>query len=153
MRDSAEEDEVRKVARVRTLTVLRGLDRARKASLLLFLYESGLIHKDMHDGIIRLEGADFSQADFSIANLSNDFIERRTKGYTGAWMRKYGSVNLEKAKLKRINFRAARLDGVNLNEADLSEAYLSAVDLKGAELIRADLHGVYYSARSNFNQR
>ncbi len=40
-----ENEEVRKIARVRTLRVLRGLDGARKGSVLQFLYESGLIEK------------------------------------------------------------------------------------------------------------
>src|SRR5229473_2658239 len=46
LRDSAEEDEVRKIARVRTLTILARLDADRKASVIQFLYESGLIDKD-----------------------------------------------------------------------------------------------------------
>src|SRR2546430_13502276 len=41
LRDSAEEDEVRNVARVRTLTVLLRLDANRKSNVLQFLYESG----------------------------------------------------------------------------------------------------------------
>ena len=45
LRESDEDNEVRKIARVRTLTVLRGLDGTRKASVLQFLYESGLIDK------------------------------------------------------------------------------------------------------------
>src|SRR5204863_8728303 len=44
LRDSAEEDEVRNVARVRTLTVLLRLDANRKSNVLQFLYESGLIN-------------------------------------------------------------------------------------------------------------
>src|SRR5260221_2553850 len=46
LRDSKPEDEVRKIARVRTLTVLPRLDNRRKKSILQFLYESGLIEMD-----------------------------------------------------------------------------------------------------------
>src|SRR5260370_9953393 len=38
-----EYEEVRKIARIRTLTVLRRLDAERKGSALQFLYEAGLI--------------------------------------------------------------------------------------------------------------
>src|SRR6266852_9489986 len=46
MRQSGAEDEVRKIARVRTLTLLPRLDANRKKSVLQFLYESGLINVD-----------------------------------------------------------------------------------------------------------
>ena len=45
LRRSAEDDEVRKITRVRTLTVLTRLDANRKRSVLEFLYEFGLINK------------------------------------------------------------------------------------------------------------
>jgi flagellar basal body-associated protein FliL len=45
LRESKPEDEVRKIARVRTLTVLQRLDAVRKFSVLLFLHASGLIDK------------------------------------------------------------------------------------------------------------
>src|SRR5258706_9385623 len=43
---TTEVEEVRKVARTRTLTVLRGLDPTRKGLLLNFLYEAELISKE-----------------------------------------------------------------------------------------------------------
>src|SRR5260370_19571687 len=43
LRESQPGDEVRIIARVRTLTVLLRLDKERKNSILQFLYESGLI--------------------------------------------------------------------------------------------------------------
>jgi hypothetical protein len=58
LRESAEGDEIQKIARVRTLTVLRGLDTTRKASVLQFLLESGLL--DKNKPIIHLNGADLS---------------------------------------------------------------------------------------------
>ena len=52
-------DEVRNVARIRTLSVLRGLDARRKGLVLLFLKDAGLIADRlaiMHRGEIRVEG-------------------------------------------------------------------------------------------------
>lgn len=44
--DFSEDEEVRKIARGRTLTVLRRLDAERKGRVLRFLHESGLVDKD-----------------------------------------------------------------------------------------------------------
>ena len=68
LRKSTEDAEVRKIARVRTLTILRGLDPLRKASVLQFLYDSRLIDKDSR--IIYLSHADLSGADLNGADLS-----------------------------------------------------------------------------------
>ena len=57
LRESESEDEVRIIARARTLTVLAGLDADRKGNLLQFLYEARLINKDVRGGILNLEGA------------------------------------------------------------------------------------------------
>jgi uncharacterized protein YjbI with pentapeptide repeats len=136
LRESKPEDEVRKIARVRTLTVLRNLDPTRKGSLLSFLSESGLILKDMHGGIISLEGADFSLADLNTANPSNE------PKNTMRWMREHGLYwGMQKAKLSRVNLKGAKLGQTSLKEADLSEAYLSHADLENAKLEGADLHG------------
>jgi|SRR6266571_1329689 len=84
LRDSPEEDEVRKIARVRTLTVIRGLDADRKGSVLQFLHESGLIEKGRC--IINLRGAflqeanlvvtDLREANLARANLSSAFLQK-----------------------------------------------------------------------------
>ena len=68
LRESQPDDEVRTIARVRTLTTLPRLDNARKGSVLQFLYESKLIEKDKN--IINLSRADLSGAFLSKANLS-----------------------------------------------------------------------------------
>jgi hypothetical protein len=67
LRKSQLGEEVRNIARIRTLTVLLRLDDKRKGSILLFLYESGLIEK--HDSIINLSGADMFAADLGAADL------------------------------------------------------------------------------------
>ena len=58
LRNSEPEDEVRKIAGVRTLTALPRLDPKRKGSVLLFLIESNLI--DNEKTVIHLDGADLS---------------------------------------------------------------------------------------------
>lgn len=136
LRDSEEDKVVRKIARVRTLTVLRNLDSARKASVLVLLKEAGLIDKE-NDGIVSLEGADFSRANLGMANLSED-LAKENLGW--GWMREHGfSPDLKKSKLRRVNLRNAVLYGADLSEADLSEAYLSGAILKKAELVGANL--------------
>jgi len=67
LRDSVEEDEVRKIACVRTLIVVRRLDKERRGNVLLFLNESGLIGKDKQ--IINLDGAWLYGADLYRATL------------------------------------------------------------------------------------
>src|SRR6266566_7879794 len=113
LRDSAEEDEIRNIARVRTLTVLRRLDPIRKASVIQFLHESGLINKDKR--IINLRGADLSGAILSRANLCEANLS--TANLRGA--------NLSRADLSRANLRIANLSGANLSGADLRGAIFS----------------------------
>jgi hypothetical protein len=81
LRESEEGDEVRTLARARTLTVLTKLDGERKRSVLQFLYESALINRDgcilslrganltktNLDGII-LQGANLRESDLQDAN-------------------------------------------------------------------------------------
>lgn len=133
--DADEDEVVRKIARVRTLTVLRNLDPARKASILSFLYDSGLIHKGIAGGILNLKGADFSLADIGSANLSAD------SRVSLRWMRVHSLYgDLQKVMLAGVNLRKARLRGINLQEAELSETYLSDADLEAANLEKANLH-------------
>lgn len=125
LRDSQLEDEVRKIARVRTLTVLRRLDAERKGSVLQFLQESGLIGKDKR--IIKLTGADLSGANLYLADLSE--------------------ANLS-ANLSRADLSGADLKGANLYLANLIGAILSGADLKGAILSGANLIGADLSEAS-----
>ena len=67
LRKSKEGDEVRTLARARTLTVLRRPDGERKARVLQFLYESGLIAKDRP--VLDLSGADLRKAILSEAEV------------------------------------------------------------------------------------
>lgn len=141
LRESGPDDEVRKIARVRTLTVLRGLDPVRKGSLLRFLYESSLIRWDINNSIVDLKDADLSSANLTYANLSDAFLQGNI-ALSKTWMsRDDARINLQKAKLSGVILKGAILRGARLCEADLSGAYLSRVDLIGTHLHKANLQG------------
>jgi hypothetical protein len=133
LRESKPEDEVRKIARVRTLTILPRLDDVRKGSVLQFLYESSLMDKDKC--LIDLSGANLSRATLHYANLSNanlhgaDLIE----------------ANLNQANLGGAILTGARPHGANLREADLRGANLSRATLYGADLSNAQLNNANLS--------
>jgi uncharacterized protein YjbI with pentapeptide repeats len=159
LRHSLENEEVRKIARGRTLTVLRRLDAERKGSVLQFLHESTLLGKEGR--IIDLTGADLSRAhlsraDLSGANLSHANLSRAN--LSGADLSEailseailsgtnlsrtiLSGTNLSEAYLMRANLRGADLIGANLNEADLSGAFLIGAILSRANLSGANLSG------------
>ena len=117
LRDSSEDEEVRKIARVSTLTVLRRLDAERKGNVLRFLHESGLVDKDKR--IIDLSGADLSGAGLSRVDLH--------------------LADLSLAHLFNADLHGADLHGADLRLADLSGANLSLAHLFNADLSGADL--------------
>src|SRR5229473_3128848 len=144
LRESAPEDEVRKIARVRTLTVLPRLDKERKRSVLQFLHESGLIDKDKR--IIDLRGADLSGANLIAAYLNEADLSRAILSeadLSGAYLDEanLGETDLSGAILSGANLHGAGLGGANLGKANLSGANLSGFNLGGANLGGADLFG------------
>ena len=126
---STVKDEVRKVARVRTLTVLPRLNGKRKGLVLQFLYEAQLINKG--NRIVDLTGADFVRVGSRLeisgpANLSNaDLTEARLTG----------------ANLLGADLRGADLTGVFLEWADLRLVCLEGANLLAVALPGADLSG------------
>jgi hypothetical protein len=60
LRQSEHDSEVRTLARARTLTVLSRLDGDRKAQVVQFLHEAGLIDRQQH--VLALSGADLNGA-------------------------------------------------------------------------------------------
>src|SRR5216683_2834596 len=143
LRSSTEDEEVQKIARVRTLTVLRRLDAERKGSVLQFLHESGLIGKDKR--VIHLTGANLIGANLIGANLSGaNLIGANLSGVylSGADL---SGVYLGGAYLFLANLSKANLSGASLYEANLSLANLSRADLSGANLSKANLSGANLS--------
>lgn len=133
LRESQPDTEVRKIARVRTLTVLPRLDEERKRSVLRFLYEGFLIMTDK--SIVSLGFADLSRANLSkllllLINLSGaDLNEANLE-----------EAVLDKAILTHTNLRDANLRDVLLNGADLSGAMLLGANLSGAIIDEANLN-------------
>jgi uncharacterized protein YjbI with pentapeptide repeats len=120
LRVSSASDEIRSIARTRTLTILRGLDGYRRSQLLQFLYESNLIGKisepeiEIIKPILDLSFADLSELNFAFGNLCG--------------------VSLPKANLRTSNFHASNLVGANFYHADLDDSDFSWAKLMGANL-------------------
>ncbi len=135
LKNSKRDDDIRELARSRTLATLRSLDGKRKGLLLHFLYESGLIlesktGEDDHP-IISLRSADLSETDVS-ANT-------RTITLTD-----WSSIKAVPVSF----FNRANLSGVDLHKANLSNAYLAGTNLSGANLKGANLQGAVLSEAS-----
>jgi len=149
LRESPEDDEIRKIARVRTLTILPRLDASRISSVLQFLYESDLIDKDKC--IVDLSGADLSNVHLEGAKLEGAKLSGAN--LTGADLT---ITNMIEADLQGSNLATANLLGADLREANLSGANLNEAELTGADLTGACLHkaflmGTYFS-EANLNK-
>jgi uncharacterized protein YjbI with pentapeptide repeats len=129
---TSENEEVRNVARIRTLTVLRSLDGMRRREVLLFLRESRLITMP---AIIELRGAVLEGVSFSDDDLSE--IKLSGADLSSAYM---GQCRLRNADLSGANMSASRLDLGNLEKANLSNATLILSKLNNANFLRANLH-------------
>jgi uncharacterized protein YjbI with pentapeptide repeats len=106
--------------------VLLRLDGNRKALVVHFLRESGLINK--HRSVVDLLGADLRAAKLRGSNLSE--ADLRGADLSGADLR---SVHLSGALLNEANLRFADLGHADLSGADLSGADLSGADLNNAQ--------------------
>lgn len=116
-----------KVARVRTLSILRRLnnDGQRKGSVVRFLIDAGFITE---------LSLDLSDADLSNANLSNVDLNNADLRLVN-----FSFANLSHANLSKADLNGNNLTHVNLSKTDLSNSNLSNADLSDAELINADL--------------
>ena len=148
------------IIRARTLLIFRRLaddedrnrtDEERKSSILLFLYETGLIRnqKENEQGqediapkqfqaLLSLSGANLSGASLIGANLIGANLS--DANLIGA--------NLSNANLSDANFSGASLIGANLSFTNLSDANLRGADLSEVNLSRANLRGADLSGAS-----
>ena len=113
--------EVRTIARIRTLTVLRGLDVRRKGDVMDFLNEAELIN--LPNPVVNLSGADFRNANLVGVDLRDTHLQK---------------VNMRGA---RLHF--AQLDGADLLGSDLPEAKLNMATLKGTNLTSVRLKDAF----------
>jgi len=139
-------DNARNIARVRTLTTLDQLDGKRKAILLRFLFESGLLNQ--RNLVIELSGAnmrnaDFFKVDFDEVDLSGVDFQQSVLMY----------VNFQRSSLKRSDLSNSKLYVVEFDGADL--AGLRAIgtsfaftDFAGANLCGASFKGIDPKATS-----
>jgi uncharacterized protein YjbI with pentapeptide repeats len=144
LRRASPGDHLSTVVRAQTLSVLEGLDPDRKRILLLFLYESGLIHKDRP--VVSLEAANLNGANLREAFLRRAFLRRANlsgANLSGAFLRAADlhKANLHRANLSGTNLSRANLIGADLSRANLVDADLIGVNLFGANLIEANLRG------------
>ena len=124
----------RTVARVRTLTVLRGLDPKRRAQVLLFLNDAGLISGKKP--IVELARADLTHLDI----VDSPYTQRWTWYPTGEGQETKKGY-LVGASLNSIDFRWSKLNDAILDETDLTNAVLAHVDLRRSHMHRARLYG------------
>lgn len=118
LKKSDEGAEVRDIARARTLTTLRGLDKNRKGTLLRFLKDTDLISANA--AIINMEEADLSDLNL----LHVETVQEFERG---------GSIMLPRpADLSKIALAKTNLSGANLSFADLTGA-----DLRNANLFQS----------------
>ena len=104
-------EEAKKIARIRTLTVLRILDGDRKGQVVQFLYESNLIGAKP---VFLMFGADLTEA-------------------------KLDGAALQKATIMGARFHRASLKGTQLGEADLWGSEFFRADMTGVNLKQADV--------------
>lgn len=138
LRQSTENDEARKIARVRTLTLLQRLDLERKGSVLQFLHEAGLIEKDT--SVIDLRGASLNGADLSHADLSHADLNKADLSHADLNGADLNGADLSYANLSHANLSEANLNGADLSHTKLYFADLSRADLGMANLLGANLH-------------
>jgi hypothetical protein len=155
---------VRAIAVARTLTAVRDLDGARKATLIRYLWEAGLLARPQP--IVNIHGADLSRAVFSKADLdgialfqiflnSAQFINNTSlvnADLSGSYLYEanLAAANLSHADLQDSLPVAANFAKSDLAGADLAGADLTGADLAGADLTGADLKGVLYNAKSEY---
>jgi uncharacterized protein YjbI with pentapeptide repeats len=145
LRNSEEGDEVRTLAKARTVTILRRLDSSRNRDILQFLREARLVPSnryDVQDHIVTLDASNLSHADLAGVNL--DSFHLQGTDFSGADLTDaYLAWSfLRNARLKGANMQGADLHGdTDLSQADLRDTDLSGANLRGATLTNADLRG------------
>jgi uncharacterized protein YjbI with pentapeptide repeats len=146
LRVSNSRDEVRSIARARTLSVLRQLDTQRKGLLTLFLKESNLITVDKEGKLTaNRNGKLLSQAgiiSMSGANLESTDLKDMDLRYVSFWYTRLKKAQLKEADLRYANLSKANLEEAHLEGANLEGAHLDGANLEGAHLDGADLDNV-----------
>lgn len=125
----------RAVARTRTLSALRLLDGKRKAALVQFLAEAGLIGSNPH---VELNGADLSGAELSGANLAG--CELRGVHFQDSVCvgTNFNDADLRASDFTRADWREVRARNARLDQVRFVGATLDRVDAAGASIVQID---------------
>lgn len=147
---SDEDDKVRIIARVRTITILYQLDARRIGYVFSFLRESKLMHANPNDSIISLANAQLNKINFRQAIVEGVNLSRVKMDEANLSDAEFFLTDLSKAHLVSANLCEATLDAVNLSGAllmgaNLSGASLLMTNLSKAILLGANLSGAYFN--------
>lgn len=160
---TSQDEEARDVARIRTLTVLRGLDPSRRRIVILFLHEAKLINAEepiinlrtaslkgtyLENAFLQgvnLKGAYLGEADLENAKLQGANLHLVHLGFANLKDANLEGANLEHAFLHGASLQGANLQGANLQDARLQGAILKGADLSGVNFTQADLTGAEVS--------
>ncbi len=155
LRDSKPGDEIRAVARARTLETLFRLDPGRREAVLGFLFEAGLIGVSVERDkggqqiynpiptIVYLNGADLTKA-----TLDGHILVKADLSYIYL-----SESNMSRAILLTTNLHGAILENTNLtgailNDADLSETSLEGVIMNNQTILSGTiLQGAKYNTK------
>ncbi len=149
-------NEVRSVARTRTLAVLRNLDGKRKGQLIKFLHESELIIGV--DPLIDLRGADLREVDLQGAFLLKANMSEADFQYADLRESNLKGANLWRSDLSHANLSKAHLSGAKISEAklfdaDMSQSVLGGTDLTASELNQTNLRGAIFHDPDQYNSK
>lgn len=147
LRKSQEDDEVRTLARARTLTALSMLDSERKSSLLRFLYEANLIDKE--EPIVRLGGLAMlnflaGAADLTKIHLSFAYLGEADLSGTNMHEASLAFSHLPNANLRETDLNNADLEYADLVEADLRDALITDANLTETKLDGTNAEGATF---------
>ncbi len=131
---STEKDEVRTIARVRTITILHLLDARRIGYVFSFLCESGLMSAKSKESIVSLGRANLRYINFSGAEIAEADFRRATLQSANLFAAFLANTNFANAMLIQANLSCTSLINANLSGADLQEANLGSAVLSGANL-------------------
>jgi uncharacterized protein YjbI with pentapeptide repeats len=125
-----------RVAQVRTLTTLKGLDTNRQNLLIQFLRDANLL-----DFI--LKGASLSNANLECINLEGAHLEKANLRDARMNKANLSGIHLEGAHLERAMMEGANLKGAFLAGAFMMRTHLEKASLRKARIIKANLDNVY----------
>ena len=143
---ASDSEEVRQIARVRTITVLTQLDAQRIGYIFTFLREVGLMSTASTNCVVSLKDADLHTVEWGKANLVRANLSGANLSGANLINADLNDANLIGANLSGANLSGANLinadlSGANLVSANLTKAILSSANLSGANLVNADLSG------------